>query len=129
MKDFHSQTQRFNENVRIYCLDLKRLALKDFPHSINLEEVIIEQFTIGVINGKLQFHFRTHKPRNIEEMLETSTSFENAHLTMKKNKEASSPRATSSLYSFNTPVNRQKRPNNFPTNTPQKASQDIRKCF
>ena len=35
MKAFHSRTQSFNENVRIYCLDLKRLALKAFPHSIN----------------------------------------------------------------------------------------------
>ena len=154
MKAFHSRTQSFNENVRIYCLDLKRLALKAFPHSINLEEVIIEQFTIGVINEKLQFHLRTQKPRNVEEMLETSTSFENAHMTMKKNREALSPRPPSSSYSFNTTmtsnntrpttsyqarasqplvgqydVNRQQRPNSFQINTPQKASQDIRKCF
>jgi hypothetical protein len=52
MKEFNNRTQQPKENVRVYCMELQRLGKKAFPHSLNIEASIIEQFRVGVINDK-----------------------------------------------------------------------------
>ena len=89
-KEFNERRQNHGENVRIYGMDLTRLCKKAFPHCLNIEEYVIEQFIAGVINDKLKHELLTNRPTTVLNMIEVATKFENAHMKIKRNKENNS---------------------------------------
>jgi predicted DNA binding CopG/RHH family protein len=115
MKAFNSCEQDVNENVRVYENRLEGLCRKAFPNCFNYETYIIDQFTNGVLNKKLQHDLLTSKPISITEMLEKATNYEVAYKKQLKQREdannkSSKPNQTAPLQSSNGTV--QKAPGN-----------------
>jgi predicted DNA binding CopG/RHH family protein len=89
MKAFNSCEQDVNENVRVYENRLEGLCRKAFPNCLNYEAYIIDQFTNGVLNKKLQHDLLTSKPLSIADMLDKATNYEVAYKKQSKQREES----------------------------------------
>lgn len=79
MKAFNSCVQDVNQNVRVYENRLEGFCRKAFPNCLNYEAYIIDQFTNGVLNKKLQHDLLTLKPLSINEMLKKAINYEVAY--------------------------------------------------
>jgi len=93
-KEFNERRQSHGENVRIYGMELTRLCKKAFPHCLNIEEYVIEQFIAGIINDRLKHELLTNRPPTVLNMIDVATKFENAHMTIKRSKEANNNNRT-----------------------------------
>jgi hypothetical protein len=94
MKDFSSRKQQPNENVRMYEVELEYLCKQAFPNCLNYESYIIDQFTEGVLNRKLQHELMTKRPDNIVDMIELATQYENAYIKQTKQRDGSTKTPT-----------------------------------
>lgn len=124
MREFHTRRQQPTENIAMYSAVLIALCKRAYPHALNKEQFILDQFIEGVLNRNLKMELYVNRnSMNLKQAIERAQKWEDAFFRVNGDTSQRSKSAVNSNHNaFNVSPNINTKSSPNPTNLPTKQT-------